>query len=179
MARQFTRGMRRKTQWGGFGNSAGLAVLPEFVALTAGTPAILSSGIVISGGVGLLDEESTVTRTIGQFAAILNSATAALDGSVAVGCVVSRDEAVIAGVASLPSPEDDPDAEWLYYGVFGLHNPIASGLEGAMSLQTVRADFDVRSQRIVRVGSTVVWIAESESVNVDVLIGGRYLVKLT
>ncbi len=174
--RAFARVSRRKTQWAGFGSSTGTAVLPQQVALTAGTAAIISFNVVAAGALGLFDEEFTITRMIGQFAAFMTVGTADLKATVAVGCGVTRSETVTAGVASLPSPEDDPDFEWLYYGVFGLHNAV-SGQTADHS--HVRASFDVKGQRIVRLGQTVVWIAESQTSDVQALVGGRYLAKLT
>jgi len=176
--RSFARVMRRKTQWGGFASAAGAVSLPTYVALGVGVPQLLSFNIVISGGLGLVDEEFTVTRMIGQFSAQLDVETADAQGTVAVGCVVSRNEAITAGVASLPSPEDDPDAEWLYYGVFGLGNSPVSPTDGA-GFSWVRHDFDVRGQRIVRAGSSLVWIAEAQTTAARALVGGRYLTKLT
>ena len=173
--RNFARSMRRKTQWGGFGNAAGAAALPVHVAMTAGTPVILSQGVVVQGALGVGSEVVTLVRTIGQFSANLNLGTANLDGTVAVGCIVARDEAVAAGVGSLPSPEDDPDSDWLYYGVFGLHNAVSGQLSDESH---VRQDFDVRGQRISKNGETVVWLAESQTSDVDAMVGGRYLFKL-
>ncbi len=175
--RSFTRAMRRKTQWAGFGTAAGAATLPIRVDLTAGTAAILSTGAVISGGVGIVDEEFTVTRTIGNFIARMAAATVDLSATVAVGCAVARVEAISAGVASLPSPEADPDFEWLYYAQFGLEQGETADI--AYQLSNVRQSFDVRGQRIVRSGQTLVWLAESESAACVAMVGGRYLVKLT
>jgi len=66
MARFHPRGMRRKTQWAGFGTAAGVAGLPTPVSVTAAAPAaILSFNAVIAGSVGFVDEEVTITRIIG------------------------------------------------------------------------------------------------------------------
>ncbi len=175
--RNFARVMRRKTQWGGFGNAAAGATIPTPAALTAGTPQIISTGIIIAGAAGIVDEEFTITRTIGAVMVAHGENTANLAGSWAVGCVIARNEAVNAGVASLPSPEDDPDAEWLYYAQGSVQNPNNALRDGPTSGRFV--DFDVRGQRIVRAGSTIVWIAESQVANVTVGVNGRFLVKLT
>ena len=178
MAHGYTRGgPRRKTQWGAFGSPAGAATIPTWVNLTAGTAAIISTAITVAGTVGLLDEEFTITRTIGRFNFATNVSTANLTGSVAVGCAVARVEAITAGVASLPSPEEDPDFEWLFYGVYGVKNPAGTLQDGPLSASFI--DFDVRGQRIVRRGETIIWLAESETLAMQAMIGGRYLVKLT
>jgi len=150
--------------------------LPLVQNLVTGTASILSSAFVIGGGLGLLDEETTITRMIGVVMARVRLTTVEAEATIAVGCAVVRAEALVAGVAALPSPESDPDFEWLYYGVF----PMVTGMTaGAEESSTIILPFDVRSQRIVRSGSTVVWLAESEGQNASAGVGGRYLVKLT
>jgi len=178
MARQFTRGPRRKTQWGGFGSASGAAALPDTVDLVAGTAVILSQAIIVSGAAGLLDEEVTITRTLGFMNCGIRSATAEAEATVAIGLAVARAEAIVAGVASLPSPEDDPDFEWLFYGVYPLRNAVAAQL-GSNGSGFFQGGFDVRGQRVLRSGQSVVWLAESQSSNAWAGVGGRYLVKLT
>jgi len=177
MARGRHGGSRRKTQWSGMGSHLGAAVLPEMQALTTGTPVILSFNAVVAGGVSILDEEFTVTRMIGAASVSLNVDTALDNATVALGCAVARNEAITAGVASLPSPEDDPDFEWLYYGVYQLQNPQNALRDGPISA-TIR-EFDVRGQRIVRAGQSLIWIAESQGGNCMAGVSGRYLLKLT
>ncbi len=177
--RNFARAMRRKTQWGGFGDETGAVALGSMQALAAATPVILGFNIVVAGGVGLVDEEVTITRMIGNVTCMLNNITASAQARVALGCIVVRNETITAGVASLPSPEDDPDAEWLYYSQFDVTNPVLNSIEGVSGVNVYRMAFDVHSQRVVRSGSTVVWIGESQTNNVLLGVAGRYLVKLT
>ncbi len=176
--RNFSRAMRRKTQWAGFGNETGAALLPVVIQLTANIAQIISQNAVIAGGLGFVDEEVTITRMIGNLIAGVRIATAEADSTIAVGCVVARVEAIAAGVASLPSPEDDPDAEWLYYGVFPTVNQVASQI-AADGASAWKQSFDVRGQRVVRAGSSLVWLAESQTNAAFVGVGGRYLGKLT
>jgi len=178
MARAFTRGgPRRKTSWGGFGNSAAAASLPGLISLTSGAPTIISTAIIVEGAAGFIAEEVTITRTIGMVTAKMGVATSGVVASIAVGLAVARNEAIAAGTASLPSPEDDPDFEWLYYAVFQLSNPVNALQDGPIS--AVQFPFDVRGQRILRRGETVVWIAESQTNDCFCGVGGRYLVKLS
>ncbi len=179
MARSFSRGPRRKTQWAGFGTPAGGATLPQLVDLVPGTAAILSSNMVVSGAVGLLDEEVTITRVIGNVFLGMRISTAEADVTFAVGLAVVRAEALAAGVASLPSPESDPDFEWLYYSQVLGQNPPAGTGAADNDVWQINMPFDVRSQRIVRSGQTPVWIVECETSNAIAGVGGRYLVKLT
>ena len=96
-----------------------------------------------------------------------------------MGCVIARNEAIAAGVASLPDPMSDPDAEWLYYFAGGLHRENRANVDSAPA--SLMMPFDVRGQRIIRVGSSVVWIAavNTGSSGVTLQVTGRYLVKLT
>ena len=177
MARQqFARGTRRKTQWAGMGDAAGAANLPAWTALTAGTPAIVSNNLIVGGAAGVFDEEMTVTRTIGRVNATLQGLGTAVRGQVAFGLGVFRVEAAAAGVGSLPDPELRPDFEWLYYKVLAVD---LNTINLPVDLSTAFSDFDVKSQRIVRSGEVLLWLAVSQDFNPRVTVGGRYLIKLT
>jgi len=174
--RNFARATRRKTQWGGFGDSAGNPAIPAWVPTAIASPAIISQAITKQGTTGIVDEEITITRMIGRVGVTIDVATAGARGAVAIGCLVARNEAITAGVASLPSVEDDPDSDWLYYGVFPVLNPATADTDGPLSMYFV--DFDVRGQRVVRNGESPVWIAEAQTIGCEAYVGGRYLVKL-
>ena len=170
-------GTRRKTQWAGFGSSGGSVAIPVPIVLVVNTPQIISLNAIINGAAGFLDEEVTITRTIGMITAQMDVDTAEAIASVSLGLGVFRDEAVNAGVASIPSPEDDPDFEWLMFSSFALVNPMNALRDGPVS--GVHIPFDVRGQRVMRAGQTVAWVAESQGQNVAVGVNGRYLMKLT
>ena len=175
--RTFSRGSRRKTQWAGFGDENGAVNLPPLVAATAGTAIIISQNLIIASSFGgLFDEETTITRTLGMLSAQMNVATANLQAEVAVGAYVARNEAVTVGVTALPDPEDDPDAEWLYYSSFQLRNNEEAFRDGPLA--GIHIPFDVKGQRILRAGSVLVWIAKCITNNVRVGVTGRCLVKL-
>jgi len=175
-------GQRRMTQWAGMAAEDGASdTLPVMVVLTAGTPVFLSQGIdgpLISATNAGLDERATLTRTIANLSAKLVDVAADTEATVAVGCMVVTAAAMVAGVASIRSLEDDAGASWVYYTVFHLRNPKASSIEGSTALDIYREHIDVRSQRKIRNGETIVWIAESEGSGAIVGIGGRYLLKL-
>jgi len=137
----------------------------------------VSSGIIVSGAGGFVEEEVTIVRTIGVLTVQMNSNTAGLVGSFAVGCGVFRGEALTAGVGSLPSPEDDPDFEWFAYFSGALVNPNNVLRDGPVS--GFHMPFDIRAQRIVNNGESVAWVAESQNATVQLGVNGRYLVKLT
>ena len=175
--RNFARVTRRKTQWAGFGDASAGPNIPSWLTLTAGTPVILSTAVIIQGQQGLLDEQYTITRMIGSVAAQLDVTTAEAGAAVAFGCVLASLEAITIGVTALPSVEDDPDVEWLFYGIIPLVNPQNVLQDGSLSSYTM--PFDVRGQRIVRAGTRPVWIAEAQDFNCRAWVGGRYLAKLT
>ena len=174
-----SRGMRRKTQWGGFGNAVTAApAMPTPVSVTAAAPrAILSQGVIVAGGSGLVDEEVTITRMIGSLLVRMSATTQGLEGSYAIGVYVARQEAIAAGIGSLPSPEEDPDAEWLGYWQGSLKNGNTTAVDAPVSSRFI--DFDLRSQRIMRNGSSIVWIGHAETNTIIMAANGRYLVKLT
>ena len=176
--RNFARSMRRKTQWAGLGNQTGAAVLPTVRILTVATPLIISQGMIIGGAAGFVEEEVTITRTIANLQLGCGTATAGDSCTIAVGCGVFTQEAIAAGVNSLPSPEDRPDFEWLYYGVWTLQNGITSQV-GQGDSTWAQVAVDVRGQRVVRSGLSVAWIAESQANDGFAGVGGRYLAKLT
>ena len=176
MARQFARGMRRKTQWAGFGNQVGAATLPISIVVTAGNTVLLSTNAIIAGAAGFLDEEVTIVRTIGNILALVDSDSADAEGSFAIGLYVTRAEAIAAGVGSLPSPEADPDAEWLYYAAGVLRRSATANINDGVT--TFRDQFDVRSQRRLRSGESMVWLLSARTGSVRASVSGRYLAKL-
>jgi len=181
MARRMSSDRRRLTQWGGIAAEDGAAdTLPVMVTLAAGTPAFLSQGVdtTLNSTTNQFEERVTLTRTIANIVAHMNVVTASSRATVAIGCLVVTAEALAAGVGSIKSPEDDPDADWVFYSVFQLRNPVASTLEGGAAPDSYREHVDVRSQRKILVGQTLIWIAEAELSDVSVGVGGRYLLKL-
>ncbi len=177
MARRASHGSRRKTQWLGLATEAGVNGIPNIIAIAAGAAGILSFNTAVAAGVGVVDEEFTITRLIGNFTVKSTVDTANAVAGYALGCYVARGEAVAAGVASLPSPVSDPDAEWLYYNVGRVSRGNTASIDNGLA--SVYMPFDVRGQRIVRAGSTVVWIGEAVGGGIDINVAGRYLSKLT
>ena len=177
-ARTFRRGTRRKTEWGGFGDQAGGAALPDVIAIAAGAGnrQILSKDIVTAGLAAVAAQEYTITRMIGHLTVALNVTTAVATATIAVACGIAREDAITAGVASLPAPEDDPDFEWLFYSSIFLKNPNDTSQTGPASTRII--SFDVRGQRIVRAGNIPFWIASCVTSNCQAAATGCYLVKL-
>ena len=178
MARAFrSGGPRRVTQWGGLGNQDGSTVQRStFVSGASGVTIILSSGLIVGGGYGFVEERVTITRLIGSFAARIQPDTSGLAAAYAMGCAKARVEAITAGVGSLPSPESQPDFEWLYYHAGNLRRDGTANTDNGLT--TIRVEFDVRSQRILHSGESLVWLCSIRTNAVEAAVGGRALVKL-
>ena len=168
---------RRKTEWGAFANEAGVVAVPRLINIVSGASNVLSNGIVVEGGTGFVDQEVTITRMIGVVSARIDVETAASVGELALGMIVARSEAITAGVAALPDPIDNPGASWLFWYSTQLRRMNLDNDDGGLA--TIRMPFDVKGQRVLRAGSTTVWIASAQNVNMEVGVAGRVLVKLT
>ncbi len=175
--RAFARTQRRKTAWTGIGRADGGSQSPLQVALTAGAPSLIARGVYSTGagakGTPGAEDESTITRMIGSLIATLNVSSAAVNAQVAIGAIIVRQEAAVAGVASMPSPEDSPELDWLYHTYIQLRNPNSTLVDGPSS--SMQRTFDVRGQRVVRNRDELVWLAESTTQNCTVQVGGRVL----
>ncbi len=177
MARVRRGGPRRLTQWGGFGHQDGATVQRStMVTVASGSVGILSSGIIVGGAYGFLDERVTITRMIGLFVARVQTDTAALAAQYAVGCAKATAQAIAAGTASLADPENEPDFEWLYYQAGNLRRSGTANNDNGLT--TVQMPFDVRSQRILQAADNVVWLLAARCQSVEAGVGGRYLAKL-
>jgi len=107
---------RRKTSWeaGTGGTAAG--------AVSASTATFVGSAVAptVFG--------STVVRIRGQLDLMLILATSAGDGfQGAFGIGIATTAAVVAGIASVPTPIAEQGSEnWLFWHAVSIHNPIAS-----------------------------------------------------
>ncbi len=118
----------------------------------------------------------TITRVVGYISMISDQVAAAEEPFGAWGLAVVSDQAVAAGVASLPSPISEQDSElWLAFQ--GVAAPVnAAGVTANPS--TVY--FDSRGQRKVEQGMDVVSVFENASSTSGLLyvVKFRMLVKL-
>ena len=121
---------------------------------------------------------STLVRTRGEIHVGMDPG--AIDDTmvVGVGLIVATDQAIAAGAASLPSPIDDGDADWLWHGLFGLHAAtIVSGDDWIG--QSSRREIDSKAMRKVKQNDNLVVVYDSSvlagSPTADVVIGARFL----
>jgi len=168
--------MRRKTQWAAM-SVPGAATVPVWETLVVGTPEFLTVGTVIGGADGFVEEEVTVTRMIGHVAAQIGAGVSASNGAtVTFGIGVFTTEAVAAGIASIPDPSVRPDFEWLYWKQL---SPIQTGGADPSEIGVFESEFDVRGQRVVRSGQTLVTVVVTAVSVVRAFASARVLVKLT
>ncbi len=100
----------------------------------------------------------TVMRLRGQVAVLLNAAAVAESAVIAVGIIRATDEAAAAGVASLPHPDSDPDAEWIWHSYLSIH----SGQEAAIVNDFLmdRKEIDSKAMRRVKQNEQLVLVSE-------------------
>jgi len=172
----FVRGPRRATQWAGMGNDQGGVTLPSLIAIDSPNSAIISKFLILVNSVGLEDEQVTLTRMIGRLFVSLGNAATFISTSFAAGVVKARLNAIDSGTGALPDLEEDPDADWIAYISGHLENG-DNVHHSAMSSMTI--PFDIHSQRKLDRGESLVWVAMTRGVAINVGVTGRYLVKLT
>ena len=113
--RRSFQGPRRPTQW--VGACAGLQV-------TAALPAVAT---IITEASFSLWPHPTLVRQRGQIQVYEQvGAAGTIDSCVALGLILVTAQALAAGVASLPKPSTEIDADWLWYSQSMIAENIAS-----------------------------------------------------
>ena len=164
------RSARRKPAWAGSDPTADMQNVT-----TANT--IIQNGMFIAGAAGFVEEEVTLVRTRGHLM-VITGTSAGTDTSVAVGLIKARQVTIAAGAASLPSPLNNPESDWIYH----VHLIGDSQGTGAVAFGTGAVLFgvDSKAMRIIEAQHSLVWLAEVNSGSpCRIQFGGRYLVKLT
>ena len=118
---------------------------------------------------------ATIVRTRGMLSVKLQSYAADLDVVGAMGMTVVSDEAVAAGVASIPGPWGAADWEgWFVWEAFGFHFEATAGVDVMGSIQI---PFDSKAMRKVSSGQTVVVLVESQQFAFSTAVMFRQLYK--
>ena len=136
--RSFTaRAPRRKTQW--FGGPGSTAV----TAVTASGSQLL--GVAVSAAAG--QEDHTLIRTRGILDIVMTSATSGGDGFFgAVGIGLVTTPAIVAGVASVPTPISEVEWDgWLWHSFFSVHASIGGAFNNPSS--AFRMEIDSKAMR--------------------------------
>ena len=148
MARS-SRGRRADYQWSG----------------NTGFQTTISGTQLLGSGAVAINTPGTIVRVRGHCAAALDVGAADNAMIIGAGLIVVDDDAVAAGAASIPSPIDDLDADWLWHGFFALNS--ISGTQGdANGGQHSQREIDSKAMRRVKQNSNIVMMIDG-----DVLAG--------
>ncbi len=142
------------------------------VASTVGATQALLGTLVSFAATG------TVIRLRGHINVGMDVAAADNAMVMAVGIIVATDDAIAAGAASLPSPFDDADSEWLWHGYFALKS-ITGTQSDTIGGQFVQREIDSKAMRRVKPGYSLAVIADGSvllgSPTADVVMAARVL----
>jgi len=128
--------------------------------LSIGTQALTGDGTSAGSGSLVFLATGTIMRMIGEYIIGPSAAVAAGDGVViSVGIGVFSADAVAAGAASLPDPNDEPEYPWLYRLSHALFFP-AVVTEPQSGQSYVRHGFDVKSMRKVKPQEALVAVVQ-------------------
>ena len=105
-------------------------------------------------------ERLTIARIRGSVSAHLDVG-AALDAfTLAVGLIVVKDEAFVAGASSMPSPISQIEQSWIWHHIFSLGPAATSTTDGAQILLNQMVEVDSKAMRKVQVGETLAFVWE-------------------
>ena len=146
MARQFAA-RRRVRRW-----TSIPAVGPQ-VLTGAGTT-------IVSGRVDFTTPE-TVVRCMSEYLMVMDDNAIAADdeATMVVGLGVVSTDAAVAGAGSVPDPAGEPEYPWLYWASHSFF-AVAAAVDASLGSQCVRQRVDVKSQRIIRPGHSLLWIVQ-------------------
>ncbi len=137
----------RRTDYTWFGAADAVTTID----LGTGTAAVLGNTVVVNSA-------GTLVRLRGQVYVQLDTSAVDERAMIAVGIIKATDEAVAAGVASLPHPHSDGDAEWIWHRYLS----ISSLAEPAVVTDALfdRAIIDSKAMRRFKQNEVVVLVAE-------------------
>ena len=176
------RSQRRKSSWQ-FGTQTGVDGASQAISS--------SSSVIATGAVGIITDGLTLVRTRGDLNLFLTSATTAGDGfHGAFGIAVASAAAVLAGIASVPTPitEEEWDG-WLYHRYFSLFagGTIAAATAAQQQDQVnsssaaLHIEVDSRAMRKVETDMTIyaaIEVVELGAAGMDWAFNSRSLFKL-
>ena len=106
---------------------------------------------------------ATVIRIRGSWWALLDPAAAQDIAEYGIGLLKASTEAVVAGVASIPGPLSQPDADWLWMHVTQLASGDATAQNGADGNQFARGEIDTKAMRRFGTNDVLLFVAEAIS----------------
>ncbi len=144
--------------------------------------AAANTAVLVNLGNAALEAEApfTIIRTRIHWSMRSDQTAAAELQQVAFGVCVANSPAVVAGIASLPTPFTDLGSDvWLMHEILATKFTFVSGV-GFESVTGLNKDMDSKAMRKVEEGENVVFILENGSLTAgtDNLTAGRMLIKL-
>jgi hypothetical protein len=103
----------------------------------------------------------TVLRTRGQWQIELDAAAVNERVQVAAGIIITSDEAFAAGAASVPSPQNDGEDDWLWHGYL----TVTALQEAAVDPSFLSASGEIDSKAMRKMNSNEIMIFVAEIVN--------------
>ena len=128
-----------------------------------GIAATITSAGTTGGSQLSFTTPETVVRMLGtgivMFGATVPVASDAVSFCMAIG-VVSMDAADV-GASALPDPADEPEYPWLWWKCAELFATDATANRAGNTVGgTFRYEFDIKSQRIIRPGHSLIYVAQ-------------------
>ena len=168
--RVISRGQRRQAAW------ADISLFSRLNAL--GGAASLGSAFTAIG----LTERLTIARIRGSVSCHLDVG-AALDAyTLGVGVIVVKDEALVAGIGSMPGPLSGLEQSWIWHHMFSLGPAATATTDGAQILLNQTIELDTKAMRKVQDGDTlaIVWegVQDNGTPTADALCSARMMVLL-
>ena len=168
--RQFgARVQRRKTTWIGPADQG-------FIAVANGTGVIISSFTPSTTVPSLA--QPTVVRTRGSVSIKPEAASADLEIVGAYGLCVVSSQALAAGVASVPTPWNEPGWDgWFVWRSFSLDFEFETSV--GFGRNALHQEVDSKAMRKVQANEAVVLVAESQAGGFEISMPLRMLMKLS
>ncbi len=124
--------------------------------------AVAAGAKVLIVGFADADHDVTLRRSIGELFVVSDQSAATEVQAGAIGAVVVSDIAFAAGVASIPGPVTDRNADfWAMWMPFVMQS--AGMTPGDQGIESLNRFFDSAGQRKVPQGSTIAFVIENAS----------------
>ncbi len=144
-------------------------------------PAAASTAVLQTSlnAAALLLRPFTIVRTRGRVCCFSDQAAASEFFSVTYGKIIVTDQAVAAGVASVPTPTTDPANDWFVYKTM-MQRVDFSDATG-IRLYGLSEEFDSKAMRKVDIGQDLIGVIETSALSngTQIVSFSRTLVKLS
>ncbi len=126
--------------------------------------------------IAVFNEAQTLVRLRGYASATIDPSAAGDIIVISMGFILADDDAVAAGAASIPSPTNDTDGDWIWHGWFPLHAEFSTGEGSDHNVQMV---IDSKAMRRVKPNEQLVMVADGQifagTPTADLVAGVRVL----